>query len=39
LSAPDKQGDYAYLLHIVASLKSSGIGVCVLPTAFSSGEL
>ena len=28
---PDKQGDYAYLLHIVASLKSTGIGVCVLP--------
>jgi type I restriction enzyme M protein len=28
---PDKQGDYAYLLHIVRSLKSTGKGVCVLP--------
>jgi len=28
---PNKQGDYAYLLHIVASLKSTGTGVCVLP--------
>jgi len=28
---PSKQGDYAYLLHIVRSLKSSGRGVCVLP--------
>jgi len=28
---PAKQGDYAYLLHIVRSLKSAGKGVCVLP--------
>lgn len=28
---PDKQGDYAYLLHIVASLKSTGTGTCILP--------
>jgi type I restriction enzyme M protein len=28
---PNKQGDYAYLLHIVRSLKSTGRGVCVLP--------
>jgi type I restriction enzyme M protein len=28
---PHKQGDYAYLLHIVASLKSTGVGACVLP--------
>jgi type I restriction enzyme M protein len=28
---PAKQGDYAYLLHIVRSLKSTGKGVCVLP--------
>ena len=28
---PDKQGDYAYLLHIVRSLKSTGTGACVLP--------
>jgi len=28
---PKKQGDYAYLLHIVRSLKSAGKGVCVLP--------
>lgn len=28
---PAKQGDYAYLLHIVASLKSSGKGACILP--------
>jgi type I restriction enzyme M protein len=28
---PDKQGDYAYLLHIVRSLKSSGRGACILP--------
>ncbi|MCH8473984.1 MAG: N-6 DNA methylase [Opitutales bacterium] len=28
---PAKQGDYAYLLHIVRSLKSTGRGVCVLP--------
>jgi len=28
---PAKQGDYAYLLHIVRSLKSTGTGVCVLP--------
>jgi type I restriction enzyme M protein len=28
---PAKQGDYAYLLHIVHSLKSTGIGACILP--------
>lgn len=28
---PNKQGDYAYLLHIVASLKSTGTGTCILP--------
>ena len=28
---PDKQGDYAYLLHIVCSLKSTGRGACILP--------
>jgi type I restriction enzyme M protein len=28
---PTKQGDYAYLLHIVRSLKSTGTGACILP--------
>ena len=28
---PGKQGDYAYLLHIVRSLKSTGAGACILP--------
>jgi type I restriction enzyme M protein len=28
---PAKQGDYAYLLHIVRSLKSTGAAVCILP--------
>ena len=28
---PAKQGDYAYLLHIVRSLKSRGKGACILP--------
>ncbi len=28
---PGKQGDYAYLLHIVRSLKSTGTGACILP--------
>jgi type I restriction enzyme M protein len=28
---PNKQGDYAYLLHIVRSLKSNGKGACILP--------
>src|SRR5437867_46634 len=28
---PAKQGDYAYLLHIIRSLKSTGKGACVLP--------
>ncbi len=28
---PDKQGDYAYLLHILRSLKSTGKGTCILP--------
>jgi len=28
---PGKQGDYAYLLHIVRSMKSSGKAACILP--------
>lgn len=28
---PAKQGDYAYLLHIIRSLKSQGKGACILP--------
>jgi type I restriction enzyme M protein len=28
---PAKQGDYAYLLHIIRSLKQTGKGACVLP--------
>lgn len=28
---PAKQGDFAYLLHIIASLKSTGKGACILP--------
>lgn len=28
---PSKQGDYAYLLHIIRSLKSTGKGACILP--------
>ena len=28
---PDKNGDYAFLLHILASLKSSGKGAVILP--------
>lgn len=28
---PAKQGDYAYLLHIVRSMKSTGRGACILP--------
>lgn len=28
---PAKQGDYAYLLHILASMKSDGAGACILP--------
>jgi type I restriction enzyme M protein len=28
---PAKQGDYAYLLHIVRSLKNAGKGACILP--------
>ena len=28
---PKKQGDYAYLLHIIRSLKSSGKAACILP--------
>lgn len=28
---PAKQGDYAYLLHIIRSLKSNGKGACILP--------
>jgi type I restriction enzyme M protein len=30
-SPPAKQGDYAYLLHIVRSLRSTGKGACILP--------
>lgn len=28
---PRKQGDYAYLLHILRSLKAAGKGACILP--------
>src|SRR5262249_16815003 len=28
---PRKQGDYAYLLHILRSVKSTGKGACILP--------
>ncbi|MCM1129592.1 MAG: N-6 DNA methylase [Alistipes senegalensis] len=28
---PEKNGDYAYLLHILASMSPAGKGVCVLP--------
>jgi type I restriction enzyme M protein len=28
---PTKQGDYAYLLHIIRSMKSNGKGACILP--------
>jgi len=28
---PGKNGDYAYLLHIIRSLKSKGKGACILP--------
>ena len=28
---PARQGDYAYLLHIIRSLKSTGQGACILP--------
>jgi type I restriction enzyme M protein len=28
---PTKNGDYAYLLHIIRSLKSKGKGACILP--------
>ncbi|MBI2399178.1 MAG: N-6 DNA methylase [Xanthomonadales bacterium] len=28
---PKKQGDYAFLLHIIRSLKSTGKGACILP--------
>jgi type I restriction enzyme M protein len=28
---PDKQGDYAYLLHIIRSMKANGKGACILP--------
>ena len=28
---PGKQGDYAYLLHIIRSIKSEGKGACILP--------
>ena len=28
---PNKQGDYAYLLHIIRSMKKEGKGACILP--------
>lgn len=28
---PKKKGDYAYLLHIIRSMKSTGKGACILP--------
>ncbi len=31
LVPPDKNGDYAFLLHIIKSLKSYGKGACILP--------
>jgi len=31
LVPPDKNGDYAFLLHIIKSLKSNGKGACILP--------
>ncbi len=31
LVPPEKQGDYAYLLHILRSLKQNGKGACILP--------
>jgi type I restriction enzyme M protein len=31
LVPPDKNGDYAFLLHIIKSLKSTGKGACILP--------
>jgi type I restriction enzyme M protein len=36
---PDKNGDYAYLLHIIRSLKSRGKGPVFCLTVFSSGEM
>ena len=36
---PAKQGDYAYLLHIVRSLKSTGKGACILPHACCSAAM
>lgn len=30
-SPPNKQGDYAYLLHIIRSMKKEGKGACILP--------
>lgn len=30
-SPPPKQGDFAYLLHIIRSMKSTGKGACILP--------
>jgi type I restriction enzyme M protein len=30
-SPPSKQGDYAYLLHIIRSMKSNGKAACILP--------
>ncbi len=30
-SPPAKQGDYAYLLHIIRSMKATGKGACILP--------
>jgi type I restriction enzyme M protein len=31
---PAKQGDYAYLLHVVRSIKCAGKGACILPRSF-----
>jgi hypothetical protein len=36
---PAKQGDYAYLLHIVRSLKSTGKGACILPHGVPRSDL
>ena len=36
---PDKNGDYAFLIHLVKSLKSRGKGCIVMPLGFCSGGI
>ncbi len=36
---PAKQGDYAYLLHIIRSTKGTGKAVCILPHGFYFGAM